>query len=158
MEKQHRYEVPLKWIGNKGTGTSSYVAYDRNFEIECEGKSPIPGSSDPSFRGDKTRYNAEELLVASLSSCHMLWYLHLCAQNGIVVVDYQDNASGTMIESADGSGFFKEVTLYPQATLTDEAMIEVAKSLHHQANQMCFIAKSCNFPVYHRPEFKIKTD
>lgn len=155
MAKEHTYKTLLNWTGNKGQGTANYRAYDRNHVISIAGKDDIKGSSDPSFLGDPTRYNPEELLVASLSSCHMLWYLHLCATNQIVVVDYQDKATGIMQENADGSGQFAEVTLKPEVTITEPEKIELANSLHHQANQMCFIARSCNFPVRHQPSCKV---
>jgi organic hydroperoxide reductase OsmC/OhrA len=154
--KEHHYKTTLNWVGNQGTGTSNYRAYSRNHDIVVDGKAVIPASADPSFRGDPLRYNPEELLVSSLSGCHMLWYLHLCSVNGVTVVDYKDNATGTMAEMEDGAGYFKEVTLYPEVTVTDAAMIDKANSLHHEANKMCFIANSVNFPVNHQPTCKVK--
>jgi organic hydroperoxide reductase OsmC/OhrA len=151
MKNTHHYNVTTRWIGNKGTGTSDYKSYERNHEISIAGKPTLHCSSDPQFRGDKTRQNPEELLLASLSSCHMLWFLHLCATNGVVVVDYIDNATGAMQENADGSGEFTEVVLQPVVTVTDKSMIAKANSLHHEANKMCFIARSMNFPVKHNP-------
>lgn len=154
--KEHQYKVTTQWTGNEGTGTADYKTYSRNHLITITGKaSLIEGSSDPSFRGDATRYNPEELLVSSLSACHMLWYLHLCATNGIVVTDYVDQATGIMEETADSSGRFREVTLHPIVTITDAAKTEKAISLHTQANRLCFIANSCNFPVKHDPEIRI---
>jgi len=155
MEKTHNYTTVLTWTGNKGAGTASYMAYDRDYILTAAGKPEIPGSSDPSFRGNRERYNPEELLVASLSSCHMLWYLHLCSVNKIVVVDYRDQAEGVMVEKADGSGYFREVTLRPLVTITDAAMVEKATALHHEAHKYCFIAASMNFPVHHQPEFNV---
>lgn len=149
--KEHRYKTTIIWVGNQGTGTSNYRAYSRNHDISIAGKPTIPASSDPSFRGDPSRYNPEEMLVSSLSSCHLLWYLHLCSVNGVVVIDYRDEATGTMEETADGGGRFKEVTLYPVVTVADTAMVEKANALHHEANKMCFIANSCNFPIHHQP-------
>ncbi|MGN6179497.1 MAG: OsmC family protein [Mucilaginibacter sp.] len=149
--KEHRYKTTIIWVGNQGTGTSNYRAYSRNHDISIAGKPTIPASSDPSFRGDPSRYNPEEMLVSSLSSCHLLWYLHLCSVNGVVVIDYRDEATGTMEETADGGGRFKEVTLYPVVTVADAAMVEKANALHHEANKMCFIANSCNFPIHHQP-------
>jgi organic hydroperoxide reductase OsmC/OhrA len=157
MEKTHHYTTRLTWTGNKGEGTVNYKAYQRDHVISVDGKPDIPGSSDPSFRGDRERYNPEELLVASLSSCHMLWYLHLCAVNQVVVVDYKDQAEGLMMEQADGSGYFKAVTLRPVVTIADAAGVEKAKLLHHEANAYCFIAKSMNFPVHHEPEIKVSS-
>jgi organic hydroperoxide reductase OsmC/OhrA len=154
-EKQHHYSTTLTWTGNKGEGTSSYKAYDRDHIIQVEGKPDIPGSSDPSFLGSPSRYNPEEMLVASLSACHMLWYLHLCAVNKIVVTSYQDQAKGIMMEGPDGSGYFKEVTLYPVVTITDGSLTDQALHLHHAAGKMCFIANSCNFPIRHEPQCRV---
>lgn len=151
MNRQHNYSLALQWTGNKGTGTSTYRAYERSYTIEAEGKIEIQGSSDPAFRGDKTKYNPEDLLVASLSSCHMLSYLHLCAEAGIVVVDYSDHASGIMEETANGGGAFKEVTLNPHVIVTDESMVNLANELHQKAGDLCFIASSVNFKVSHKP-------
>ena len=155
MEKEHHYTTQLSWIGNKGEGTSHYRAYNRDHVLSVTGKPPIPGSSDPSFRGSPLRYNPEELFVSSLSSCHMLWYLHLCAVNGVVVTEYTDEAQGIMMEKADGSGYFREVVLYPHVTVTEAAMIEKATALHHDAHKLCFIANSVNFPVRHAPEVRL---
>lgn len=151
MAKEHQYQTSLAWAGNKGSGTIDYRSYDRSYVISIDHKPDILGSSDSAFLGDKTKHNPEDLLVSSLSSCHMLWYLHLCAQNGVVVLDYKDNAVGKMTEQADGSGFFSEVILHPVVTISDAADTEKANALHEQANKMCFIAKSCNFPVRHEP-------
>lgn len=151
MSNQHQYQLTIQWTGNNGTGTSSYRAYERNHEILTGNKPVIPASSDPSFRGDKTRYNPEELLVASLSSCHMLWYLHLCSEAGVMVTDYKDNATGTMVETANGGGYFKEVVLNPVVTVTESSMIDKANALHAKANELCFIANSVNFKVAHQP-------
>jgi len=153
---EHNYKATITWTGNEGKGTAGYREYQRSHIIDVEGKPEIPASSDPSFRGDKTRYNPEELLLSSVSSCHMLWYLHLCSVNGVIVVEYIDQATGVMIEAADGSGYFKEVTLYPKVIVSDESMIEKANELHHEANKMCFIANSVNFPILHSPTTEAK--
>jgi len=147
MSKLHKYETTVRWTGNLGTGTSGYKAYGRNHETSAPGKPVIPGSSDPAFRGDAARYNPEDLMVASLSTCHMLWYLHLCSDNRVVVLDYEDHAAGTMEETADGGGRFLEVTLRPRITITPESDLGTAKRLHHDAHEKCFIANSVNFPV-----------
>lgn len=156
MSKTHQYQTTLNWTGNKGKSTLNYKAYERSYAIQIEGKPVLEGSSDPSFRGDRNKYNPEELLVASLSACHMLWYLHLCSVSGILVESYSDHASGIMEESNDGSGFFKEVTLKPVVIISKIENKELASSLHHKANKMCFIANSMNFPVLHEVEIKIK--
>jgi len=150
--KNHDYKVTVEWTGNLGKGTSDYKSYNRNHEIIVEGKyDTIKGSSDPSFLGDKSRYNPEDLFLSSLSSCHMLWYLHLCSVHNIVVTSYKDFATGTMEEAKDGSGKFTTVTLFPEVTITDISKLEKAKELHHEANKMCFIANSCNFEIRHSP-------
>lgn len=149
--KQHTYELQVKWTGNTGEGTKNYKSYLRDHVILTEGKPEIPGSSDPSFRGDRSRYNPEELLVAALSSCHMLSYLHLCAVNHIVVLEYRDAPSGIMRENDDGSGEFVKVTLKPEVILTADSDRTKAAELHHDAHRLCFIARSVNFPVEVEP-------
>ena len=155
--KEHLYQISLQWTGNIGQGTSNYKAYDRAYEIEVQGKPTIFGSSDPAFRGDKTKYNPEELLVASISSCHMLWYLHLCTDAGITVNDYRDRATGKMCETEDGSGRFTEVILKPEIAIVAKSNLEQAKQLHHQAHKLCFIANSVNFPVFCQPSISWST-
>lgn len=150
MANQHIYETNLVWVGNKGSGTMDYRSYDRDFTIEIDGKAQISGSSDSIFLGDKSKYNPEDLLLSSVSSCHMLWYLHLCSKNGIVVLEYRDTAKGTMIEHPDGSGKFTEITLYPDVIISKPKDIDLANALHKNANEMCFIASSLNFPVKHQ--------
>jgi organic hydroperoxide reductase OsmC/OhrA len=151
MTKEHKYKTRVNWTGNTGTGTSNYRGYERSHMISIEHKPDIHCSSDPAFRGDKTKHNPEELLLASLSSCHMLWYLHLCAEAGIVVTEYADHATGTMVETDNGGGRFTEVALHPMVTVTENKMIEKANALHKKANELCFIANSVNFPVSHFP-------
>jgi len=153
MPKTHSYAVTVEWNGNTGTGTSDYRSYERRYEISAgPAKPPIPGSSDPAFRGDPARWNPEELLVASLSACHKLWYLHLCAVAGVVVVAYVDHAEGVMEEAPDGSGRFVRVVLHPRVTVAAGSDLTKARQLHDEAHAMCFIAKSVNFPVEHAPE------
>jgi organic hydroperoxide reductase OsmC/OhrA len=144
--KQHTYKLQMVWTGNDGEGTRTYRGYRRDHVISATGKPEIAGSSDPAFRGDPTRYNPEELLVAALSSCHMLAYLHLCAVNHVVVEEYQDSAVGVMEETPDGSGHFVGATLHPVVKISagDPAK---ALELHHDAHKLCFIANSVNFPV-----------
>ena len=93
--KTHNYQTTITWTGNLGQGTTNYKDYKRNHTITNPNKSQtILASADPTFLGDDTRYNPEELLLSSISSCHMLWYLHLCATNNIIVTDYTDHAKG----------------------------------------------------------------
>lgn len=145
--REHQYSTTVTWTGNQGTGTSGYKAYSRDHEIAVPGKPPILGSSDPAFRGDPARHNPEDMLVASLSACHMLWYLHLCAQNGVTVTAYSDPATGTMAEDSSGGGRFTEVVLRPKVTLAPGSDAAKAEALHHEAHGKCFIANSVNFPV-----------
>ena len=155
--KEHHYKADIVWTGNKGDGTLNYRSYSRDHIISIENKQiKIPSSSDPSFLGNTTRYNPEELLVASISSCHMLWFLHLCSAHKIVVVDYIDNATGVMEESDDGSGRFREVVLHPQVTIIESDKMSMIDSLHKKANKMCFIANSVNFSVIHKPTIQIQ--
>lgn len=143
----HRYSATVTWTGNQGSGTSGYKAYSRDHDIAIPGKPVIAGSSDPAFRGDATRHNPEDLLVASVSACHMLWYLHLCAVNGVAVTAYRDDASGTMTEGDGGPGRFTEVTLRPHVTIAAGSDPAKADSLHHEAHGQCFVANSVNFPI-----------
>jgi organic hydroperoxide reductase OsmC/OhrA len=150
--KHHTYEVRVDWTGNDGEGTKTYRGYRRDHIITSEGKLPIQGSSDPGFRGDRARYNPEELLVASLSSCHMLWYLHLCSVNHVTVLDYRDAASGTLEEGDDGSGEFVRVVLRPTVKVSADDDRAKAHALHSDAHRLCFIARSVRFPVDVAPE------
>ena len=150
MGPRHDYQILTRWTGNLGSGTSEYRAYSRDHEFHGVGKAaPLLGSSDPAFRGDSKRYNPEELLVASLSACHLLWYLHVCADAGVVVVDYVDAAQGTMVVNEDGGGRFTEVVLRPKVTITRADQEELALQLHREAHRLCFSANSVNFPVRH---------
>jgi organic hydroperoxide reductase OsmC/OhrA len=151
--RDHTYTVTVTWTGNTGSGTSAYRAYGRAHEIGAQGKPSIPGSSDPAFRGDPARYNPEEMLVGSLSSCHMLWYLHLASEAGIAVQAYQDIAEGVMIEDAGGGGRFQEVVLQPEITVPPGTDLVQADTLHKLAHARCFIANSVNFPVRCEPVF-----
>ena len=154
MSKSHHYATTLTWTGNTGEGTASYRGYERAHEIAAEGKPAILGSSDPSFRGDPARWNPEELLLASISPCHQLWYLHLCAVNGVVVTAYRDEATAVMVEDETGGGRFESAILRPRVTISagDPA---TALALHHQANAKCFVANSLNFPVGHEASVEV---
>ena len=153
MTREHRYRLEVAWTGNRGAGTSGYRSYGREHEIRAPGKPVLSGSSAPAFRGDPARWNPEELLVASLSACHMLWYLHLCADAGVVVTGYADGAEGIMIEPKAGTARFERVILRPRVTLAPGADAARARALHGDAHRRCFIANSVNFAVEHAPEF-----
>lgn len=148
--KTHQYRLKLRWDGNGSAGTTTYSSYTRNHEIAFEGKPVMQLSSDPYFRGDGSRLNPEELLVSALSSCHMLSYLHLCAVNQIVITQYDDEATGNMVEDGDGGAHFTEVMLRPRVTISSGDP-ETARHLHEKASELCFIARSVNFPVRHEP-------
>lgn len=151
VRRTHRYDLTMTWTGNRGTGTSGYRDYGRDHEIDAEGRPLLEGSSDPVFHGDKTRWNPELELVAALSQCHMLSYLHVCATAGVVVTAYDDEPYGFMAETEDGGGHFTEVVLRPRVTVADPGMAEQARKLHGEASDKCFIASSVNFPVRHEP-------
>ncbi|MFV1883895.1 MAG: OsmC family protein [Balneola sp.] len=158
MCKKHNYQATIEWTGNLGEGTSGYKSYERSHSIKIDGKAEMEASSDPSFRGDPAKHNPEELFLASLSSCHMLWFLHLCSVEGVIVIEYVDEAHGIMTEEKDGRGRFTKVSLNPVVTVKEERMAAKLDSLHHKANQMCFIANSCNFPVQHNSNYKVQTE
>lgn len=152
--KRHLYAVQTEWTGNHGLGTQSWHVYGRNHDIAAEGKPVIRGSADPSFHGDPTGWSPGELLLASLSACHKVWYLGLCAGAGIVVTAYRDSAEAVMIESPQGGGEFESVLLRPVITLASGSSVARAQALHDQAHEHCFIARSVNFPVIYEPVFQ----
>jgi len=155
MLGEHRYRLQSTWAGNRGSGTSGYRDYDRSVTIEIVGKPTLHASSDKPFRGDAAKWNPEDLLLASLSECHLLSYLHACVQAGVVVVDYRDEASGLMVEDGRGGGRFAEVVLRPTVTVADASMTDAATAAHAQAREWCFIANSVNFPVRHEPTIEV---
>lgn len=150
----HPYSIQLNWTGNSGQGTASYTSYERSYDITVEGKPVLQGSADPQFRGEVTKYNPEELLVAAISSCHMLWYLHLCANANIIVTKYQDQAVGELRIEKNGSGRFTRVDLNPMIEIIDPTKIESAIALHQKVAEYCFIARSVNFPIHHHPSVR----
>lgn len=151
MSKEHLYNANLTWTGNTGQGTRSYRSYERSYHISINNKVTIEGSSDPAFMGNPALHNPEEMLLMSLSACHMLWFLHFCAEAGVVVTAYTDKASAIMVEERNGSGRFTSVTLHPQVMVTHQDMVMLVNDLHKKANEYCFIANSLNFPVKHAP-------
>ena len=151
-DKTHHYRLAIVWTGNTGAGTAGYSSFERSYEVLSAGKPAISGSSDPAFRGDRSKHHPEDLLLASLSSCHMLWYLHLCSENGIVVTAYTDQVSGLLEETPHGAGKFSGATLRPRVIVAESSMIAAANALHKEAGKYCFIANSVNFPVDYLPE------
>lgn len=150
-----QYTSRLRWTGNRGSGTASYDAYGRDHEVSAPGKPPIPGSSDPRFRGDPARWNPEELLVSAVAECHMLWYLHLAADAGVVVTDYADTPIGTLEGTPDGVGKFREVVLHPAVTVAEASMVEPALGLHEHVGALCAIGRSVAFPIHHQPTARV---
>lgn len=159
MSKNPFYKAKINWTGNLGMGTDEHTAYSRVHEITGDGgKEKILASADPIFRGEASRYNPEELVVAAIAGCHMLWYLHLCAEAGVVVVDYEDEANGTLTETDDGNGKFSEVTINPKITISKDSNAEKATELHDKAHKFCFIANSMNFPVKFKPTIVFESE
>lgn len=156
MAKEHHYRVSVEWQGNRGTGTSSYRDYGRGNLVRADGKlHEIAGSSDKTFHGNPERWNPEELLLAALSQCHMLSYLHVATNRGVVVTAYTDSPEGVMEQTVDGGGHFTLAVLKPIVTVSSSEMIEEALSAHREASQKCFIANSVNFEVRHEPEILV---
>ena len=155
MPRTHHYQATVTWTGNRGRGTSGYKAYGRDHEVSAPGCPPIAGSADRAFHGDRDRWNPEQLLTAALSQCHLLSYLHVCAEVGVVVTGYTDDAHGTMAETADGGGHLTEVVLRPRVTVRAASMTADALRLHELASARCFIAASVNFPVRHEPQVTV---
>lgn len=151
---EHHYELSVEWTGNDGEGTTNYRAYGRDHIVRGADKQPLAVSADPGFRGNPARYNPEELLVAALAGCHMLWYLHLCAEKGVVVTGYRDQPSG-VLEHGPTGGSFQRVTLRPVVTVTTDDMVEAAGELHAEAHQLCFLARSVSFPVLHQASITV---
>ena len=149
LNQDHHYAVRVEWTGNTGTGTSGYRDYGRDNLVTAQGNPPIVGSADAPFRGSSERWNPEQLLLAALSQCHMLSYLHVAVKHGLVVSRYHDDATGTMQQVGEG-GHFTSVTLRPAVTL-ESGNPEVARAIHAEASALCFIANSVNFPVLHEP-------
>jgi organic hydroperoxide reductase OsmC/OhrA len=153
---QHTYTAGINWTGNRGTGTSSYKAYDRSWDMAAPGKPVVHCSNDPLLGGDPALHNPETLLISALSACHMLWYLHLAAVAGITVTDYRDTPEAMGESLPDGSGRFLSATLKPQITLAPGSDPEKADAIHHEIHKYCFIARSVNFPVAHQAAYVVE--
>jgi organic hydroperoxide reductase OsmC/OhrA len=157
-DHSHHYTLDLVWTGNRGEGTKTYQGYGRDHRVTVPGKPEIMLSADAAFRGDPKTLNPEDLLVAALSSCHMLSYLALCALAKIEVSAYRDKATGTMVTDTSGGGRFTEVTLHPHVTITDAGHLARAIELHEKAGKLCFIASSVNFPVRHEATVEVNAE
>ena len=144
----HHYRARLHWTGNRGEGTVDYAGYGRGYEVHVDGKPVLPGSADPAFHGDPARHNPEDLFLSAVSACHMLFYLALCAREGIRVLSYEDRAEGWLETDASGSGRFREIRLAPRVTVAAGTDTARAGDLHALAHERCFIANSCRAPVH----------
>ena len=153
---EHRYAISLEWTGNRGSGTASYRGYGRDHIVRADGLPDLAGTADPTFHGDRDRWNPEQLLLTALSQCHMLSYLHVAVKNGITVLAYSDASEGTMRLNRDGSGEFTGALLRPRVTIAAGNSAAVAEELHAEANRLCFIARSVNFPVLHKPQITVE--
>jgi len=151
VRNEHHYVTNIEWLGNRGSGTSGYRDYGREVIVTAEGKHPIEGSADRTFHGNAERWNPEDMLLAALSQCHLLSYLHVAVSQGVVVTEYTDVATGIMVTTHDGGGHFASVTLKPRVTVASANMVERALEAHREASKKCFIANSVNFPVLHEP-------
>lgn len=153
---EHTYDVTVTWTGNRGPGTTGIRDYGRDLTIAAEGRPVIEGTADPGFLGAPDRWNPEQLFTASISQCHMLWYLGLCSRRGVVVHEYVDETVGTMTTEANGKARFTEVVLRPRIVVGAEDQLEQAAQLHEKAHEMCFIAQSVNFEVKVEPEISVR--
>ncbi|HEV7206650.1 MAG TPA: OsmC family protein [Jatrophihabitans sp.] len=152
----HQFTTQTVWTGNTGSGTSTYRAYERSHEVTSGSKAAIAGSSAPAFRGDAARWNPEELVTAALANCHMLAFLHLAADAGVVVVAYRDEASGSMTQTPGGGGHMTEVVLRPEVTVRDAESVDHCAALHDKAHELCFVAASVAFPVRHEATVRVR--
>ncbi|MDX6190548.1 OsmC family protein [Flavobacterium sp. Fl-318] len=154
MAFKHLFKATAKWTSKQNPELTSRF-YSKSHTISLEGKPILEVSAAKAFKGDPSLYNPEDLLLSSLVSCHMMSYLYVCSQNGIEVLAYSDNAEATLEVNPDGSGRFTEVRLNPKVTIANSDKVEVAVALHKKANQLCFIANSCNFPVVHHASCEV---
>ena len=152
---RHAYALTVTWTGNTGEGTSTYRGYRRTHTVAADGPRELFGSADRTFHGDRERWNPEQLLLAALAQCHLLSYLHVCADAGVVVTAYVDHATGSMRTETAGGGRFTEAVLHPEVTVADAGMVEAATRAHGRAHELCFIARSVSFPVRHEPTVRV---
>jgi organic hydroperoxide reductase OsmC/OhrA len=148
---QHDFHSTIVWTGNRGAGTRTYRGYDRTWDVAMPGKAVVHCSNDPLLGGDATKLNPEELLLSALSACHMLWYLHLASDAGIIVTSYRDEPVGHGETVRSGAGRFTSAVLRPTITVERGADIVEATAIHHRVHEYCFVARSVNFPVEYEP-------
>src|SRR5690625_6535368 len=137
MGSLQTYSVIVDWHGAGDRGTESYTSYGRDHVVRIEGKPPLPGSSDLAFRGDADRYSPEDLFVAALAQCHMLWFLHKAAMAGVAVTGYTDRATGTMRVAVAGAGQVTEVVLHPKGEAAEPGAEAGGADPHQQATDHC---------------------
>lgn len=152
----HVYKQTIEWTGSKGVGTQTYESYSRDFNLIAENRPVLACSADPVFRGDSSKYNPEDFLLCSVSSCHMLWFLHLCADKGIIVLNYIDHPIGEMESIPGKGGKFIGITLNPIVVITDINRVEEIEKIHDEASEKCFITNSLNFKVKLNSQYLIK--
>jgi organic hydroperoxide reductase OsmC/OhrA len=157
MTSKHLFKAEANWTSNQIQEDSTKRFYSKSHQIKIEGKPVLNVSAAKAFKGDPELYNPEDLLLSSLVSCHMMAYLYVCFQNGIEVLEYSDNAEAALEVAPDGSGRFTEVQLNPKVKISNPDKIELAIELHTKANQLCFIANSCNFPILHNATCEVFT-
>ncbi len=141
-----QFKVQAKWSSKNALDVS---INGKTHQVFIDDKSPLTVSAAKAFKGDETKYNPEDLLLSALASCHMMSYFYVCAQNGIELIDYKDEAVGVLELKADGSGAFTSVVLNPVVTISKSEMIDKAVSLHKEAHSICFIAHPCNVLISH---------
>lgn len=152
----HTFPSRVVWTGDRGGGTAHYRAYDRTWDVAMPGRPPVHCSNDPALGGDPLKPNPEDLLISALSACHMLWYLHFAADAGIVVTAYVDDPIGFGEVSAGGAGRFLRAELRPTITVAAGTDLTRAAALHRRIHEVCFIARSVNFPVECEPTFVVE--
>jgi organic hydroperoxide reductase OsmC/OhrA len=153
MAKTQNYTARIVWTGDRGDGTRQYRGYDRTWRIATPGKLPVDCSNDPLLGGDSAKPNPEDLLLASLAGCHMLWYLHLASDAGIVVRAYEDTPLGMGENGQRGEGRFVRAVLRPRITVERGADLAKADALHREVHRYCFIARSVNFPIAYEASY-----
>lgn len=154
MATEHEYTAKVVWTGNRGEGTKTYKGYDRTWNIETPGKPVVHCSNDPLLGGDPTLPNPEDLLLSAISSCHMLWYLHLASNAGVAVQAYHDEPIGTGESEPSGAGRFLKVVLRPIIEVPEGTDTEKADAIHQEIHKYCYIARSVNFPVQYNATYR----
>ena len=144
---EHR--VALSW--QKGEAPFTYEAYPRNHEIAFkDGAERLTASAAGAYRGDTSKADPEDLLVAALSSCHMLSFLAIAAKKRLTVLSYDDDAAG-FLEQEGGKLWMTRVVLRPKVTFEPQLQPQLLAEIHHLAHESCFIANSVKTNVTVEP-------